>query len=200
MQLPDEGLTERFREAVAYSFELHGEQSRKLGGGPYVEHLLEVCALVLEDGGDEDEAIAALLHDALEDQPEKTSPREIEQRFGERVLAIVQACSDTQPGYRGGEKPAWRVRKESYLVHLRCEGSRVALADKLHNARSMLAELRARGDVAWSEFNAGREEQLWFYRCVVEAFRENGTGGPMLDELDRTVTELEALGGGADRE
>lgn len=196
MQLSDEGLSGRFRAAVAYALEVHGEQARKLGSRPYVEHLFEVSALVLEDGGDEDEAIAALLHDALEDQPDKTSPEEIEKRFGERVLSIVRACSDTPPDYRGGEKPDWRVRKQAYLAHLRREGSRVALADKLHNARSLLAELHARGDSVWSEFNAGKEQQLWFYRAVVAAFRENGIGGPMLEDLDRTVTELERLAGG----
>jgi (p)ppGpp synthase/HD superfamily hydrolase len=173
--------------------ELHGSQTRKLRPIPYVAHLFSVSSLVLEDGGDEDEAIAALLHDALEDQADKTSPEEIQRRFGERVLAIVQACTDTPPDYRGGSKPSWELRKEAYLAHLRHASNRVALADKLHNARELLSDYRSQGDLIWDSFNAGKEKQLWFWRSLVEAFRAGGSSGRMLDELERVVTELEAL-------
>lgn len=152
-----------------------------------------MSALVLEDGGDEDEAIAALLHDALEDQPKKTSPEEIQRRFGDRVLTIVQACTDTTPEYRGGTKPSWKLRKETYLAHLRNQSNRVALADKLHNARGLLSAYRSQGDLIWDSFNAGKEKQLWYWRSLVEAFRAGGSSGEMMDELERVVTELETL-------
>ncbi len=191
-----EGLSRRFEDAVVYCLELHGAQIRKLRPIPYVAHLFSVSALVLEDGGDEDEAIAALLHDALEDQPERTSAEEIERRFGERVRSLVEACTDTPPGYRGGPKPSWELRKEAYLAHLRRGSNRVALADKLHNARELLSEYRAEGDRIWDAFNAGKEQQLWFWRALVDAFRAGGSSGRMLDELERVVAELEALGRG----
>lgn len=193
MTLPSEGLTSRFTEAVNYCLELHGSQTRKFQPVPYIAHLFSVSALVLEDGGDEDEAIAALLHDALEDQPEKTSPEEIQRRFGERVLSIVQACTDTPPEYRGGTKPDWEGRKKAYLAHLRNNSNRVALADKLHNARGILNAYRSDGDLIWGSFNAGKEKQLWYWRALVEAFRAGGSRGWMLDELERVVTELETL-------
>jgi (p)ppGpp synthase/HD superfamily hydrolase len=187
-------LTRRFTEAVVYCLELHGSQTRKLRQTPYIAHLFSVSALVLEDGGDEDEAIAALLHDALEDQPDKTSPEEIRRRFGERVLGIVQDCTDTPREYRGGSKPSWELRKQAYLAHLRRGSSRVALADKLHNARELLSDYRSQGDLIWDAFNAGKEQQLWFWRSLVEAFRAGGSTGRMLDELERLVAELEILG------
>ena len=190
-----EGLTSRFTEAVIYCLELHGSQTRKFRPVPYIAHLFSVSALVLEDGGDEDEAIAALLHDALEDQPKKTSPEEIRRRFGERVLSIVQACTDTSPEYRGGAKPDWEGRKKAYLAHLRNNSNRVALADKLDNGRGILNAYRSDGDLIWGSFNAGKEKQLWYWRSLVEAFRAGGSSGWMLDELERVVTELETLCG-----
>lgn len=188
-----EVLTSRFTEAVIYCLELHGSQTRKFQPVPYIAHLFSVSALVLEDGGDEDEAIAALLHDALEDQPEKTSPEEIQRRFGERVLTIVKDCTDTPPEYQGGPKPNWEQRKKAYLAHLREKSNRVALADKLHNARGILNAYRSEGDLIWDSLNAGKEKQLWYWRSLVEAFRTGGSNGWMLDELERVVTELETL-------
>lgn len=188
-----EVLTKNYAEAVAYCLELHGSQVRKLRPIPYVAHLLNVSALVIEDGGDEDEAIAALLHDALEDRPDKTSPEEISRRFGERVLEIVKECTDTPPEYKGGPKPSWQERKKKYIDHLRQKSNRVALADKLHNTRELLIDYREKGDSIWSSFNAGKEQQLWFLRSLVEAFRAGNASARMLDELDRLVTELETL-------
>ncbi len=193
-------LTSRYRDALLYCLDLHGRDTRKAKPVPYVAHLLSVSALVMEDGGDEDEAIAGLLHDALEDHPETTSRKEIGDRFGVRVLHLVESCTDTPPDYAGGEKPPWRMRKEAYLKHLRHAPSgaiRVALADKLHNAREVLADYRRQGDALWGRFNAPKEDQLWFYPSLVAAFRQAGATGYLIDELDRVVSELERLAGAA---
>ena len=117
-------LTHHYTQALVYCAEIHAGQRRKGNSTPYLAHLLSVSALVLEDGGDETEAIAALLHDALEDQPGRTSPEEIRRRFGEGVAQLVFACTDTPPDYQGGPKPPWRERKESYLQHIRQGGKR----------------------------------------------------------------------------
>jgi (p)ppGpp synthase/HD superfamily hydrolase len=160
---------------------------------------MSVCALVLEHGGDEDEAIAALPHDALEDQSRKTSRRRIARRFGRRVLELITACSDTPPDYEGGEKPPWHLRKERYLQHLREADPgalRIALSDKLYNARQVLADYRVLGEALWSRFNAGKADQLWFYRSTVENARENDASreaSRLIEDLDRVVGELEGL-------
>ena len=189
-------ITHRFQEALRYAVDLHAGDVRKGTSVPYIAHLLSVCALVLEDGGDEEEAIAALLHDALEDHPEDTSREEIRQRFGTRVLALVEACTDTPPDYRGGKKPSWRTRKEAYLQHLiaaRPDELRIALADKLHNARATLADYRRIGNDLWKRFTVGKTEQLWYYRMLVDAFRKAGATGHMIQEFERIVSELEKL-------
>ena len=189
-------LTDRFPEALVYCAHIHRTQTSKGKPTPYVAHLLSTAALVLEDGGDEDEAIAALLHDSLEDQPDKTSPEDIRRRFGDRVATLVAACSDTPPDYRGGPKAPWRQRKEAYLRHVRSGASgalRVSLADKVHNTRDMLADFRKEGNDMWGRFNAGKADQLWYLRSLVVAFRQGGAQGPLLDELDRVVSELERL-------
>lgn len=186
-------LSSSFEEALHYAARLHRNQARKGSRVPYIAHLMSVCALVLEDGGDEAEAIAALLHDALEDHPDKTSREEIRQRFGERVATIVEHCTDTPADWRGGIKPPWRSRKEAYLEQIRRAPnvSRVALADKLHNARSVLRDHREIGARVWERFTASKEETLWFYRALVDTFREAGAAGYLIEELDRAVTELE---------
>lgn len=172
---------------------MHAAQTRKGSGIPYLSHLLGTCAIVLEHGGDEDEAIAGLLHDAIEDVRPAEQARQAVAQFGERVLAIVEGCtdSDTHP------KPPWRERKERYLRHLGGADASVLLvagADKLHNARSILMDLRALGDQVWDRFNAGRDESLWYYRAAVEVMRENPAHVPALvDELERTVREIERL-------
>ncbi len=185
-----------FADALVYCAHVHEGQQRKGKSTPYVAHLMSVSALVLEDGGDEDEAIAALLHDALEDQPDRTSPEEIRQRFGDRVLHLVLSCTDTPPNYQGGEKPQWRQRKEAYLAHLRNSTGhdlRVSLADKLHNVRELLADYRSEGDRLWSRFNAGKSDQLWYYQALVAAFKQHGVSGKMLAEFERTVSEFVCL-------
>lgn len=198
MQGPDVVVTPNLLTAMQLAGIVHGRDLRKGTGIPYMAHLLGVCALVLNDGGDEDEAVAALLHDALEDHPERVTAEEIQAWFGARVAAIVVACTDTPPDRSGGPKPPWRARKEAYLSHIRSAEPRllrVSLADKLDNARAILADLREIGDGLWSRFNAGKDQQLWYYRSLVEAFRAAGMQGRMMEELARTVAGIEALAG-----
>jgi (p)ppGpp synthase/HD superfamily hydrolase len=181
-------LTKRFECALIYATRLHAQQVRKVTGVPYISHLLSVAALVLEDGGTEDEAIAALLHDALEDQNHPTLRQDIKQLFGDEVLTIVEGCteSDTIP------KPPWRDRKLWYLEHLRGASvsvRRIALADKLHNARSLLADWRRLGDGIWHEFKQGKAGTLWFYDCLLEIFPES-SAAVMRRELEEIVEQL----------
>ena len=181
----------RFCEALSYAAALHAEQRRKVSGEPYLAHLLAVAAIVMEHGGDEDEAIAALLHDAIEDQGGRATRDEIARRFGPAVVAIVEGCtdSDTMP------KPPWRQRKEAYIARLHAAPAavrRVSAADKLHNARSILRECRARGESLWKHFHGGREGTLWYYRAVVEALKRSEPD-PLVEELGRTVAEMERL-------
>lgn len=188
--------TTRFVDALTLAVQLHRRDTRKGTSVPYLAHVLAVCALVLWDGGSEDEAIGALLHDALEDQPDRLSREAIAGRFGAEVLAIVEGCTDTPSDYKGGQKPPWRKRKETYLAHLeraRPEVRRVALADKLDNARAILADYRRDGDSLWKRFNAGKEDQLWYFRELVRIFRSHDASGMLLEEFERTVTELERV-------
>lgn len=184
-------LSERYDEALVFAHQLHRRQKRKGGATPYIAHLLSVSALVLEHGGDEDQAIAALLHDAIEDQGGEAARREIRRRFGDRVAAIVDDCTDTDQT----PKPPWRARKEAYLNRLRTlpESSRlVSLADKVHNARTMLLDYRTVGEALWTRFEGRREGTLWYYRSLVEIFAADSPSA-LANELERTVAELERL-------
>jgi GTP pyrophosphokinase len=184
-------LGPRFEEALAYAARLHACQVRKGTRIPYVAHLLSVSALVLEDGGDEDQAIAALLHDAVEDQGGRPQLQQIRRRFGERVAAIVEGCTDADEI----PKPPWRARKEAYLAHLRTADPavrRVSVADKLHNARAILADYRLVGDALWERFSGGRYGVLWYYRALADIHLDV-TAGPLADELGRVVAEMERL-------
>lgn len=179
----------RFDRAVMLARELHAGQPRKGTEIPYIAHLLGVASLVLEDGGGEDEAIAALLHDAVEDQGGPKALGRIRKEFGDTVAAIVEACSDTDKT----PKPPWRERKEAYLAHLREPGLpagtlRVSLADKLHNARAMLFDSRSDPQI-FGRFSAGPDEQRWYYRALAETFAELRPG-PMAEELQRVVDDL----------
>ena len=181
----------RIKEAFAEACDLHGLQLRKGTKIPYISHLMAVAAMVLENGGDADEAVAALLHDAAEDQGGKETLERIRQRFGDRVAEIVDGCTDTYED----EKPPWRPRKEAFLERLaRASHSvrLVAAADKLHNARSVLADYREIGEDLWKRFNAPREDQLWYHRAATETLKKAGTS-PLVEELDRVVRELERL-------
>lgn len=188
-------LSERFEEALVYAARLHKTQRRKTTEVPYVSHLLAVASLVLEHGGDEDEAIAALLHDAIEDQANGGRTRaEIGERFGERVLAIVLGCSDAEAD-AGQAKPPWRARKEAYVAHVASASPstrRVSAADKLHNARSVLEGLRASGDLVFERFTGKKEGTLWYYQAVVDALRGK-VPASLHEELERTVREMHAL-------
>jgi (p)ppGpp synthase/HD superfamily hydrolase len=174
-----------------YATRLHAKQLRKGSGVPYVSHLLAVAALVLEHGADEDQAIAALLHDAVEDQGGQKTLAAIRRRFGPIVADLVEACSDTDVE----PKPPWRPRKEAYLAHLRRTSAAVRLvsaADKVHNARSTVADLRVHGSRVWKRFHAGPDEQLWYYRSLVAIFRRHGPKR-LAEELARVVGEMEVL-------
>ena len=162
-------LTERFSSALQYAAQLHQGQKRKGTEIPYVSHVLAVAALVLEAGGDEEEAIAALLHDAVEDCGGQPVLDEIRTRFGDPVASIVDGCTDAY----ASPKPPWKKRKEEYLEHLEhADGSTllVSNADKLHNARAILSDYLEVGEVLWERFNASREETLWYYRELAVVF------------------------------
>jgi (p)ppGpp synthase/HD superfamily hydrolase len=166
-----EMLGPRLVRAMAYALELHGEQVRKATSIPYLSHLLSVCALVLEDGGTEDESIAALLHDGPEDQGGQATLDEIRRRFGTEVAAMVDGLSDTLED----PKPPWPERKAVYLERLRGESAsvlRISLADKLHNLRSVATDLELLGDDLWSRFNADRDAQAWYYRELLAVFED----------------------------
>jgi (p)ppGpp synthase/HD superfamily hydrolase len=187
--------TERFEKALVYATQLHARQVRKGTAIPYIAHLLAVAAIVLEDGGSEDEAIAALLHDAIEDQGGDATRQEIRRRFGDKVVEIVNGCTDAEVI----PKPPWLERKKQYLEHLRGAAPavlRVSAADKLHNARAVLSDLRRYGNSVWGRFNGGREGTLWYYRQLVQVFRE-ASPSFLVEELDRVVSELERLAGEA---
>lgn len=184
-------LTQRFKEALDYALELHGDQQRKGSDTPYVAHLLAVASLVLEDGGDEEQAIAALLHDAPEDQGGRETLEAIRQRFGDRVADIVHGCTDTYET----PKPPWRQRKEDYLEHLKIapvEVRRVSLADKLHNARSILTDLLRSGEDVWERFNGGKDGTLWYYRSLLVVFRSR-SDSPLVTELGWVLQRIESL-------
>lgn len=182
-------LGERFSNAVALAVELHATQTRKSIGVPFVSHLLAVASLIIEDGGDEDEAIAGILHDVLEDQPEKVTAEQIETRFGARVREMVEACTDTPPGYSGGPKAPWRTRKEAYLAKLAASKvpARVCLADKLHNLRSMVTDYRLQGEELWTCFGGGRDGTLWYYRAIYDIFKKRGVEGRLMHEFTHTL-------------
>lgn len=179
-------LTERFDEALMWAMALHRGQLRKDGRTPYAAHLLSVTALVLEDGGTEDEAIAALLHDAVEDRGGTAVRAEIYRHFGDGVGAIVDGCTESEIT----PKPPWGDRKQRYLDQI-ARGSaavrRVSLADKLHNARDTLLALRTEGPRVWDRFHGGKGGTLWFYRSLLDNYRDRGR---LWREFARTVEEL----------
>jgi (p)ppGpp synthase/HD superfamily hydrolase len=187
-------LTDRFLAGVALAVEAHGDQRRKGTEIPYVAHLLVVTGLVLEDGGDEDQAIAAMLHDTVEDVGGAPMLEGIREQFGARVAGIVEACSDTlEPA---GKEP-WRLRKERYLARLREEEDdgvlRVSLADKVHNARSIVRDYRVEGPRLWQRFvTRSAADQLWYYESLLRFFEERRPG-PLTEDLRHAVDELAAL-------
>ena len=195
---PTAPLGPRFASALGYVATLHATQLRKGTGTPYVSHLLAVAALAIEYGANEDEAIAALLHDSIEDQGGHDVRRRITVLFGKTVADIVEGCTDTDLT----PKPPWRERKERYLAHVPHTSPSVRLVsmcDKLHNARSLIMDLRGKRADLWSRFSAGRDETCWYYRQLVNAFRGALAKDPpstvrmseLLEELAQTVEQLE---------
>jgi (p)ppGpp synthase/HD superfamily hydrolase len=183
-------LGSRFRRAFLFAVDKHSGQTRKASTIPYIAHLMGVASLVLEFGGDEDMAIAALLHDIVEDCGGVPMLREIRRRFGSRVAKIVDGCTDsyTEP------KPPWRERKETYLHHLKkadAEARLVSAADKLNNVRSILSDYREVGESIWARFNGGREGTLWYYRSLLEEFLRQQPSR-LMTEFELAVRELEA--------
>jgi (p)ppGpp synthase/HD superfamily hydrolase len=177
-------MGDRFDAALGYASRLHRDQRRKGSGVPYVSHLLGVAALAIEAGADEDQAIAALLHDAVEDQGGAEQLAEIRRRFGDAVAAIVADCTDSDAEL----KPPWRARKEAYLRSLDAKPARsllVSLADKTHNAGAIVADLAVHGDAVWSRFTGGRDGSLWYYRALAERFARllPGPGAARLADL-----------------
>ena len=185
-------MSDRFSEAVAYASSLHRRQRRKGNGTPYIAHLLAVASLVIEAGGTEEECIAALLHDAVEDQGGAATAAAIRRRFGDRVADIVDACSEPRSrGWTWSRRKAHAVRRAasadpSTLL--------VLSADKLHNARSLAAECRRSGDGVWERFRGGRDGTIWYFRSMADSIAKAG-GSPLLGELRRAVGELEQLAG-----
>jgi GTP pyrophosphokinase len=178
-------LSERFAEAMRYAMEAHRDQARKGTQIPYISHLIAVASFVLDDGGSEDEAIAALLHDTPEDQGGRARLEDIRHRFGDTVAHIVEGCTDS---WETPKKP-WLERKHSYVEHARALDPptlRVSAADKVHNAYCILRDLRSVGDAVWTRFQASSDDILWYYDALVRAYREAG-GGHLVDELERVV-------------
>lgn len=189
--LPTAVLGARFSEAVRWASMLHADQCRKGTRIAYASHLLGVASLVLEDGGTEEDAIAAVLHDAVEDRG--VAEAEIRARFGEHVARVVVACSDGVDGPR--DSTDWKLRKERYLQHLEHDDLpdgtlRVAAADKLHNARSILTDLRDHGVGTLSRFNAPGNEQSWYYSELLRVLELRHPDSVVTSELGRVVSEL----------
>jgi GTP pyrophosphokinase len=193
--------SKRFDDALLTAVDLHRGQARKGSDIPYVTHLLAVAAIVGESGGTEDEVIAALLHDAIEDTD--ATYRTLADRFGKPVADVVRACSDTDVT----PKPAWEKRKKDYVAHVVGASESVRLvsaADKLANARSVLADLRVLKEELWARFRGGKDGTLWYYRSLVSVFDIAGSSPimgtpdrtrPVVEELDRVVGEIEKLAG-----
>jgi len=177
-------LSQKFEGALVYASVVHAGQIRKATGIPYIAHLLGVASIAFEYGADENEAIGALLHDAAEDAGGAARIDDIRVRFGEKVATIVEGCTDTLET----PKPPWRERKETDA-----STRLVSAADKLFNVRSILRELRQRGDAVWARFSGGKKDRLWYYRALVIAFRQHGDHSDLIDELDRVVNEIEKL-------
>jgi len=185
-------LSDRFDEALAYASRLHRTQTRKGGDIPYVGHLISVASLVFEGGGTETQAIAGLLHDAVEDQGGPPRLAEIREKFGDDVATIVSECSDTDEV----PKPPWEMRKKKYVDHLGYASEAtilVSLADKLDNARAILRDYRTNGDALWQRFSVDDpQKHLWYYKSLLALYkRRNSTW--LVDELERVLDTLEDL-------
>ena len=181
----------RFADALAYATTLHAKQRRKGTDIPYIAHLLGVASLALEHRPDEDLAIAALLHDAVEDQGGAKTLRQIKRLYGDRVAEIVDGCSDTDVV----PKPPWLRRKEIYLDHLTSASDDVrfvSACDKLHNLRAIVRDYRTHGDALWKRFNGGKDGTLWYYAALAKTYRKAGRS-PLVDDISREVRTLQRI-------
>jgi len=188
--------SERFERALVFAHRVHRDQRRKGSGIPYVSHLLAVCSLAIEAGADEDEAIAALLHDAAEDQGGRRTLEQIKTAFGARPASIVEELSDTF----SAPKPPWRKRKEEHIAKLHTASESALLitaCDKLHNARCILIDYRQHRGSLWNRFKGGRAGTLWYYRQVTDLLRSRSSG-PVLDALEEAVSQMHGLGKGSE--
>lgn len=188
-------LTQRYADAVAYTSALHASQARKSTSIPYVSHLLGVSSLILEAGGDEDMAIAGLLHDGPEDQGGQKVLDEIRERFGVRVANIVMGCTDSL-AEDPEDKADWRERKEDYIAHLKevdDDALTVSLADKLHNARAIVSDLMITGPTTWDRFNASREDILWYYNEILATGRIRNGSEYLVTNLTEAVKNMQEL-------
>ena len=186
----------KFDEALLLAHELHRHDIRKGTGKPYISHLLGVCSLVVDYGGDEEMAIAALLHDAVEDHGGLPMLERIREEFGKRVAHIVDGCTDSYAVDPALKKP-WRERKEAYIARVPQEDADVRLvsaADKLYNARTLVRDLRKHGVASLDRFNGGRKDTVWYYDELVHAFRRAGTN-ELVEELAISVDEMKRISG-----
>jgi (p)ppGpp synthase/HD superfamily hydrolase len=184
-------LSPRFEKALVYATRIHGGQPRKKTGIPYIAHILGVAAIALEYGANETEAIAALLHDAVEDCGGAKRLHDIQRKFGKPVARIVEGCTDTDQK----PKPPWLERKKAYVEHVEhapMPTKLVSASDKLHNVRAILMDYRQEGEKLWSRFGGGKQGALWYYRALVNAFCGKRIQ-PLVQEINRTLTELESL-------
>jgi len=193
-------LSTRFDHALLFASQIHREQDRKKSGIPYISHLLGVTSIVLDYGGDEEMAIAALLHDAVEDHGGRPMLKVIGQLFGARVAKMVDGCTDSY-AEDPKKKESWERRKFRYLRRIRHEDAEtrfVSAADKLYNVRAVLRDLRYDGEIVFTRFSAPKVKTLWYYRSLVREYRTGGITHrlkPLIDDLDRVVTEVEHLSG-----
>ncbi len=181
----------KFNEAFLFAARMHAAQKKKGTDVPYLFHVMGVASLVLEAGGDEEMAVAALLHDVVEDCGGVPMLKEVRRRFGRRVAHIVDGCTDAY----ATPKPPWRERKEQYIQRLRNEDDEVRLvsaADKLHNLRSILVDYRELGEPFWERFNGKREGTLWYYRTLTGEFLQRKPNR-ITRELARVLGQLEEL-------
>ncbi|MDQ3227914.1 MAG: HD domain-containing protein, partial [Chloroflexota bacterium] len=192
--------SKRFENALKFAARLHAGQTRKGSNTPYIGHLLAVAAIAIEHGASEDEAIGALLHDAVEDQGGKPTLRKIRRRYGKRVARIVDGCTDTDKM----PKPPWCQRKKDFVASLHTASPSIRLvvaADKLHNARAVLSDYRNDGEAVWSNFTTGRDGTLWYYRSVTDSLLGSLSSDDhqletLISELNRIVSTLAQECGG----
>ncbi len=188
MSIPQTILTQRFEDALILATRLHAHHRRKVSGVPYVSHLLAVASLVLEHGGTEDEVIAALLHDAVEDQGGKPTLERIRAQFGDPVALIVEQCSESNVI----PKPPWQERKEQFIAAVPHKGAAarlVSLADKVHNLQALLRDYKRDGEAVWKRFKGSKDGTLWFYRTLSNAYQTHSES-PMEKELAEEMSDL----------